>query len=969
MPNPFIDVEAQVDNEEDIIEPLFLPGSDDEDDFWARSDDGETGNQSVKDENAPSPLIGDETLSNNSLRAALLSTDVATEIFWRVKCKPGHESDLVSDIMRRELGCASVDTPEMPATYNFESVPPAEVRAFEVLCKACVDPSASIPETEAELKKILASAYNALWEQAPNVSSPQDPDEDHSVALERLSAMQGQLVTTLLSPATNPPSCPSQAPAAPAPPPSLLRSAFFVPTVLGFIYLEADLGLRPQDTDIINYLRGHKAVYKRPQRTGETSFAQKPWLTKSLVWLERVPCGEIATVLETSTSTIRKYSWVRVTRGEYAGDVGLVWARQTSAAQRRLVILLVPRLPPRPSCASSDPERKEVKDSKKRKREREKYPQALFDPKAYSVSVSDEAHAYFIYNGKEYLHGLHCKSLDYHSVTQVDVDMDATTRRLFRASTLPTRFNHLPIPTNWTFFYQDKVEVICSAPLNESQKQNLDLPRQAMTKYAVVTAVDGDYCKVQFADYEGIDENDTADWISKLNLQKRIFKGDSVEDSRDVHDFFWVEANECRTTRIRESDAVPWLGHLVTVIKGPYRRYQGIVVDVHPPRPSFTSLDIRIPELVLTVPVNHDDVYDSCSYQYLRTVAPLTPQQKHFQQAMWEMEFAPNLKVAVYDKHERRYLTTNDMVIPQPPQPWIGNEVRVVTSIWKCLGIVKQVERSARSVSGLRLQVELQFISAVHSIPVQWFDYGEVYDPRTGDSLTIAYPLAGHQKRYWRPLIPPRHIRPDKQPMPIPEWSRPPRPLTPPWNSGPFFDPFASAEPSAGPGTSSLAQTHWTLNPRLVGRKFYARWGPTHDLPMEKVLVEPVEDKLIKVYSGAEVLIGRSHEIYDCAVRISPTTNKRPLLGVHREHTGKYMHQIYYKYDCEGKPVIIAAVFRNWGSSNEEYVETIEVQPEDLAETSNDWRHDPNEKRFASLMKTMRDQARKTRPHKPKAKD
>ncbi|THU79973.1 hypothetical protein K435DRAFT_874872 [Dendrothele bispora CBS 962.96] len=1043
MSNPFVDLQAQVyDEGEDWIdgEPLFLPGSDDEEGVWGVGDEERGEEDSEHDENhwdnedempreaeytrptfvdyllerytnprstPPPPPTGDDVLSNVALRAALLSTNVAEDTFWRIKCKPGYEFKLVSDIMHREqTRAASSTTPPKPLPL----LEPVEAQAFSLLCGYCVDPNATIPAVETELRKMLGTAYNDQWNQALSAGSLLDPDEDPSAPLDRLLAMKQLLVPAESLPSTSTPSeqLTSQPP---SPSSSNVRSAFCVPTVTGSVYVEADLGLRPQDTEFVEYLRNHKAVFKRQrpfyksktlrrnQSRSESSFASRPWLAKPQVWLERVPCDEVAALLETPTSTIKLFSWVKITRGEYQGDVGLVVSRQKSTIQRRLMVLLVPRLPPKsPMPRPPTPEPKEThplvlqeavvrdnvvnlgsdttknSDLRKRKRGRETFPQSLFNADDYPDD-----------------------SFDYCSVTQVDVNMDETTRRFFRASKHPfLQSVCLPVPKDWVFFHHDKVEVFCTEPLSDVQRCNLDLPRQTMSRNAVVTEMEGDRCKVCFDDYWSFEEDDTAEWVSKINLRKRIYEGDSVEVAEgekkgrkgivifsldgllNVHEResntdtdFWVEANICKVTTLREGDGVPWIGRLVTVFKGTYLNYRGVVQDVHPPRPYFTTLDVKIPRLLTTITIGHDDVYDSDTYKWLRVALPLAPHQMHFHQPSWDAAYAPNLEFCVWDYHERRYLQSKDMMIRQPPQPWIGKEVRVVGREWKSLGFVKEVERTRKSASGLRFLVELKILTAVYGLPERWFDYSEVFDPRTGNSLDQAYPLTGHQKRYWQPLATPRHIKPDAdlQPVWISPFQMPARVQTPPWNAGDFVDPFATSEASAGSSTISRAPTHWVSDPRLVGKKFYARWAPLNDIPMEKQVIEPGEHGIVKVYSGAEVFIAHSDEIYDCNVRILPKTNKRPMVAIRGEHTGKNLRQIYYKYDDNGKEVIVAAVYRNWALSNEEYVEQVEVRPEDLAEAPNDWRLDPNEKRFAGEMKKMRDEARQKRVRKPKGKD
>ncbi|THU78099.1 hypothetical protein K435DRAFT_811849 [Dendrothele bispora CBS 962.96] len=868
---------------------------------------------------------------------------------------------------------------------------------------------------------MLGTAYTPQWDQALSAGCPLDPDEDPSAALDRLSAMKQLLVSDDSSTSTPCDPLTTQMPLCSSPD---VLSAFCVPTITGCVYVKADLGLRPQDTEFADYLRNHQVVFKRTNQT--RTFASKPWLAKSQVCLERTPCEEVATLLETPTSIIKPFSWVRITRGEYQGDIGLVLYRQKSSVQRRLLVLVVPRLPPKSlSPSPPTPEPKETHpltsqeqaagldvmvgrrgldtaretDLRKRKRGREAFPQSLFDPCDYPGDAKKIVNGdnLFSYRGKTFSFDLLLKSFDYRSVTQVDVNMDEITRRFFRTSKHPLLQSvRLPVPRDWVFFYHDKVEVFCTEPLSDIQRRNLDLPRRTMIRNAVVTEVEGDQCKVCFDDYMGFEEDDTGEWVSKINLRKRIYEGDGVEiaegenkgrqgivifsldgvlqvqerESNSNTDF-WVDANICRVTNIRDGNGVPWIGRLVTVFRGIYRNYRGVVQDVHPPRPHFTTLDVNIPRSLTTITVNHDDVYDSESYKWLRVAVPLAPHQIHFRQAAWDADYAPNLEFCVYDYHERRYLQSKDMVIRQPTQPWIGKEVRVVGKEWKSLGFVKQVERTRKSGSGLRFLVELKILTAVYGLPERWFDYTQVFDPRTGHSLDVVYPLIGHQKRYWQPLVPPRHIKPDAdlQPVWVSPFKMPARVQTPPWNPGDFVDPFATAEASAGPSTIPQVPTHWVLDPRLVGKKFYARWAPVNDLPMEKQVIEPGEHGTIKVYSGAEVFIAHAEEIYDCNVRLLPKTNKRPMVAIRGEHTGKNLRQIHYKYDVNGQEIIIAAVYRNWALSTEEYVEQVEVRPEDLAEAPNDWKLDPNEKRFAGEMKKMRDEARQKRVRKPKGKD
>ncbi|THU76009.1 hypothetical protein K435DRAFT_198661 [Dendrothele bispora CBS 962.96] len=356
MSNPFVDIEAQVNDEEDWIdgEPLFMEGSDDEDYPWGYPWGGDDGKGEEEDKwddedllvqeegfpptfidyllerytkppSTPPPPAGDEALSNVALRAALLSANKAKDTFWRIRCKSGYESELVFDIMHRDQEHATSSTASPEAPPLVESI---QARAFDILCQSCTNPNATIPAVETELKKILGTAYSSEWNQALSASSPQDPDEDPSAGLDRLLAMKEMLVPDQLSTSTSPPCEPLTSQPSLGSSPDVL-SAFCVPTVTGYVYVEADLGLRPQDTDFASFLRNHKSVLKcqqpfyksktlrHNQRRNESSYASRPWLTKSQVWLERIPYEEVATLLQTPTSLIKSHSWVRITRGDY----------------------------------------------------------------------------------------------------------------------------------------------------------------------------------------------------------------------------------------------------------------------------------------------------------------------------------------------------------------------------------------------------------------------------------------------------------------------------------------------------------------------------------------------------------------------------------------------------------------------------------------------------------------------------
>ena len=112
-------------------------------------------------------------------------------------------------------------------------------------------------------------------------------------------------------------------------------------------------------------------------------------------------------------------------------------------------------------------------------------------------------------------------------------------------------------------------------------------------------------------------------------------------------------------------------------------------------------------------------------------VSPLTTQQQNFRQSSWDVYCAPNVRSPPIDRYTGRYITAADLVHRQPPEPWINKEVMVIRGSVKGKGTVKRVERSHQYPSGLKVEVEFDYISAEHGAnPHSWRDYADLRDPR-----------------------------------------------------------------------------------------------------------------------------------------------------------------------------------------------------------------------------------------------
>ncbi|THU96396.1 hypothetical protein K435DRAFT_858614 [Dendrothele bispora CBS 962.96] len=731
--------------------------------------------------------------------------------------------------------------------------------------------------------------------------------------------------------------------------------------------------------------------------------------------MEPVFSREIGQLLSIQTPDIKVNSWVRVTRGTYSDDVGLVIRREISSSLRRLVILLIPRLVPTNDRNLSSA----VAIGSKRKAPAERPLQRLFDEKLYPGEVARLGDNNFVYKGQEFSHGLLVKALAYGSVTPIEVDMDRTTRQLFRATSHPVVTRAVfPIPPDWVFFVEEKVEVICLGTLSEGV-QNSDLPRNIYRKDGVILTVEKGRCLV------GFESEEDQQWLSTRNIRKRIMIGDSVvivagelrgrnglvvakdgsgvsvaETGQRAGSLFSVHPNVCQVTQVREPGAIPWLNTHVTVFIGMYVGYTGIVTDVHVPRPQYpyTSLDIYIPRLITTVSIGHDFVYDTLSRRYLRDVHPLNSNQQHFKQVSWDALLSPNVGQLPIDPETNQPIVAEHVFGSIPPVPWIDRMVMVIKGHHKgSTGTVRKAQRWDKTRSGVQLLVELNTWSYDKgSSPFYWFDYLDVRDSDAGLGLAERYPLRGRQ-RYWEPLGLTTRVKPH----PITTIER--REQTPPpqfhdvyrdvdaWNPSshtpfrlimPEVPELSEAEPSTphrekSPAlrlweslegaSASTTPSHWALDSRLDRKKYLARHEPANGPAIPRIWAE-LRAEAGKVWIHPESDIPRpvpASEIVDHVPGVKPTTNKKPLLVVRGQHTGKYLRQIYIRYvGQEDTPKITAAVYGPWGSAEEQFLEEIEVDANDVAEAQKDF----NSVKFADEMKAKRAEARKHRQRGDKRK-
>ncbi|THU99081.1 hypothetical protein K435DRAFT_856046 [Dendrothele bispora CBS 962.96] len=942
----------------------------------------------VKKPQKSSPILNeilDNELETSTLKQMLLAMETP-QSFWRIRCQPGQETQLAFDILQHELErhVTQEEGPTIVVSTADPSHIPTEVpfeKAIQCIRKFSQTPSTTIQEVLEDVSSILGEdPLPEIWRNAID-KAVTEPDEEPSAGLKRFE----ETVPALTASRPVPPSdvcIPPHPPHLPDPTLPMITaaedeilfralSAFVPPNSVGSVYLEGYLGKDPQHSAIIEFLRGHYAVRK----CGFLRDDHVVGVHKRRVSIDSVSRMEIAQLLTSSPASIKPFSWIRVKKGTYADNVGLVIRREISTGQRRLVVLLVPRLAPVPICLAERPvhpnhplrdvdssaresvssrENQTVRSTRKRKRS-EWFTQTLFNPLKNVGECQEIADHRFRTPRGEFDHGLLVACLPINWVTDVDVSMDYETRRSFITSKHPVLNSvHLPACSNWRFFVKEEVEVIHSAPLTIAHVIHPELSQTETCR------------KEGFKDYIDYDSEDTSVWIDNKNVRKRFRIGDMVlvltgeyqeragmvittQENGIVlaktgvrkGQTFSVDPNVCRLTMARDSSITPWIRRHVTICRGQYKRYTGLVVDVLPPQP-YTLLDVQVPQLLQTVRVKHDDVLDTYVNKPLFQAFPLSEGQQYFKQQTWDLSLAPNLKDAPVDPHTKQTVMPEDMIKGQPRQPWIDEAVLVVKGTIKTSGTVKEVQRS-------------------HHLP------------RTGLPLHIRHPLHGRM-RYWEPLVRVKAVS-----IPNPKiahsWTRPIwTSNTPPWSNQDFVDPFQTA--GAGPSFTSSAPppppTHWILDPRLDEKEFYVRWKPNNGPEMSKVIAKPeCCFGRVRLTHGADSWIMPAEEIYDVAVPILPKTNKLPLVVVRGEHTGKHLRQFFCKYwPNEEEARIMAVVYSNWGTTAEKRLENhIEVQAQDCAQAA----YEPNKQKFKADIEQLRRDARRSdkgktpkRPYKPK---
>ncbi|KAF5344659.1 hypothetical protein D9758_016426 [Tetrapyrgos nigripes] len=896
------------------------------------------------------------------------------------------------------------------------------LRCVEKIGKFALDPEGNIANlTEEIIRDLSVSKLPVIWRQAIDATSidpfeaSEDPhagkrrfEEKHVRGLEKwIDTVKSTALSS--SSSTSPPQrlprlrnvlSLSTSPDSHPPPSRLIqaqfRSAFTVAGISGSVYLEADLGSYPQETDIVAFLRGHPAVpigsvIKQRNDAG---------LTRAWVSLQPLTANQVGELLNWRPADIKPSQWIKVTKGPYKGDTALVVRRVFDTGQRRLLITVIPRIPEEKVDDDDDKEQPILPPAlelqAKRKAENDRPTQHLFCAKDHpgAKELYFQGHGrgkIFEYKGEEYHYGLLVTTIPYSSASLVDVDMDNHSRRLFKASNSPYIVSSLPTPRDWHFFVDDRVEGVQSEVLAGIDR---DVAKESRLRKGTIKSIDGDACWVQFDDLADFAEEGTVVKIPKLNLLKRFYVGDwvIVEGGPSAGRTGWVlthfdeslvlyydkpgtqegeefsaHPNECRLTTPRTEGVAPWINAHVHIVAGKvYKGYTGVVLDVSKSRDGFVMLQVDLSSVGISVWVRHDDVKETCTNKSLRRAIPLKPHQMGLWQITWpepsakeqeqdELPRAPNIPqhyrdslnisrssqmVPMLDPHNQQLLTPeNSLLLREPSNPWIGKECVVIRGPHKMQGWVRRVRRDHRKVSGLAVLVELQLITTERGgDPRHEVDYTWIRDQTTGLPLHARYPLTNVQ-RYWEPLI---HVKaiPVKNPCSYPSLEPLPR-------RGPSSD----GRPMTPEPEMSVDRWDWRVDRRLDRKEFWASYQPSDGgKRVDKVTARvDYNTKKIQLRMGGAWISVDPVEVDSVTRWSNPKTARFPMLVKQGHHTGQIFRPIFHDYQGE-QLVLIGAVYDNWGQASEVFLEEIRVKYEDCLHAATD----PNKKHFADEVAAKR---------------
>ncbi|KAL0571485.1 hypothetical protein V5O48_010473, partial [Marasmius crinis-equi] len=379
--------------------------------------------------------------------------------------------------------------------------------------------------------------------------------------------------------------------------------------------------------------------------------------------------------------------WVKVSRGLYKGDIGIVWKPDSTSSGET-----------GPEAFGSEPKK------------------------------GEEPHT-FRFRDKTFSHGLLVKFFDERSVEPVYFAPSEVHDEFAKSKHPFVRTFPFPLPDFYAFEVGDRVE--SAGQIGKVTEVSVDTclvdygdagmhtsPSRLLQKHIVP----GDSIRVVAGEHEGQEGLVAERHGSLLYVSQR--------HSKTGIDFF-VHINSVRVQAETFNGAlpedVPWINTRVVISRGRYSEMQGYVKGVRVTRYGGSlALLLYLPVLACSVEEDYDNVVEQSTTKKLLEYRPLTAEQKKF-------EFNPKLAE----------MRTGRV-------PWLGTRVTIIKGIHKGKGegIVRDVNRPSRGYneSGLAISVELQLITTNTSNRIEVVDYARVREVDSGLELAKFMPLSKEQK-------------------------------------------------------------------------------------------------------------------------------------------------------------------------------------------------------------------------------
>ncbi|CAA7270364.1 unnamed protein product [Cyclocybe aegerita] len=348
-----------------------------------------------------------------------------------------------------------------------------------------------------------------------------------------------------------------------------IRSAFTCGSLRGWVYLEALM-----NPNLIHLLERTPRIIHTKQGIVQHGIKPSDWL-------------RMLTMTNPDTS-VEVNQWVRVRKGIYRGDVGLVVKVESWGVE----VLLVPHL----AAPIMEP-------SLKRKQSVVPPKPALFEPNVikylYDINPIQKSNRSYTFRGLHFEHRLLQKHYDFHSLASTAVDMPSYFFLLFKASDHPSlHTSRFPRPREWIFEQGERVIIRSSGKSGvvavigtnnlevdlgaENGKENF--PWSDIQKDVRI----GDSLPLQADNSMAQQDTDLSSSLKEFEVHQNWLKVTTAP-------FLYASRAPSQVLPLFK-DQVPWISTSVTIFRigHPYKGHSGVVKNVLRSQPTDSGLRIEM---------------------------------------------------------------------------------------------------------------------------------------------------------------------------------------------------------------------------------------------------------------------------------------------------------------------------------------------------------------------------------------